>query len=161
MPAIQKTSKLSASDVAKYFLYRATVDGDLITPLKMQKLVYLAYVKTLTKRKQKLFKEAIEAWPMGPVVPQLYAELKKYGSSPIDSEYINFKNLEELEKRLPSDIRQILDNVYEEFIVKSAFELVTLIHGDKAWIKARKGLSPDKPSKNKITDKDIISEYGS
>ncbi len=161
MPAVQKTPKLSASDVAKYFLYRSTVDGDLITPLKMQKLVYLAYVKTLVERRKKLFKERIEAWPMGPVVRQLYEELQKYGSSPIEEGYIDVKSVEELEGKFPKDIKQTIDGAYEKFITKSAFELVSLVHEDEAWKKARHNLAPDEPSNNEILDEDIIAGHSS
>jgi uncharacterized phage-associated protein len=73
----------SAEDVARYFLLRVLEDGDYITNLKMQKLVYYAYGWTLVKHGQRLFDDPIQAWPSGPVVPALYALLSRYGSTPI------------------------------------------------------------------------------
>ena len=51
----QTTNTIIPSDVAKYFLYRAIQDGELVSPLKMQKLLYYAYSWTLVKNKKKLF----------------------------------------------------------------------------------------------------------
>ncbi len=158
MLVAQRVPELSASDVAKYYLYRASMDGDLITPLKMQKLVYLAYRKTLEKKNKRLFKEKIEAWRMGPVVPGLYKELNKFGSSPIPEEYIGEIGEEELVGKFDKETKGVVDEVYESYIGKSAFELVSLMHQDPAWKKARKGLSPEEDSSNEISDKDMLSE---
>ena len=40
----QNIDNISPSNVAKYFLYKSMQDGDLVSPLKMQKLVYYGYV---------------------------------------------------------------------------------------------------------------------
>jgi len=160
---IQKTIKLSPSDIAKYFLYRAVQDGELISPLKMQKLVYYAYSWTLVKNKKKLFDEKIEAWPVGPVIPSLYRELKNYGSAPIDQNYLGVKTKKELSaifSKFPKDIKVTLDEVYNSYMTKTAFELVTLTHSEKPWAEARKGLSLTKSSNKAISDNLIIQEYG-
>lgn len=66
---MDKVDVITPKDVARYFLYRAYDDGEWVTPLKMQKLVYFAYVWTLLMTGKKLFNEEIQAWPNGPVVP--------------------------------------------------------------------------------------------
>ncbi|ERS42504.1 MULTISPECIES: Panacea domain-containing protein [Corynebacterium] len=56
-----------------------------LTPLKIQKLLY--YAKGLYMRASggvPLFNERMEAWAHGPVVVDIYRELKEYGKSPID-----------------------------------------------------------------------------
>ncbi|PJC28381.1 hypothetical protein CO054_00520 [Candidatus Shapirobacteria bacterium CG_4_9_14_0_2_um_filter_39_11] len=159
-PVIKKLLNISASDVAKYYLYRSTRDGELISPLKMQKLIYYAYVWTLLKNHQKLFGEKIEAWSLGPVVPSLYRELKRYGSAPIDEDFIGSgKEIKEIESKFPPNVRKTIDEVYEEYMTKTAFELVQLVHEEKPWVNARKGLSPGKPSGKPIKDDDIIRAY--
>ena len=147
--------------IAKYFLIRAERDGDLITPLKMQKLVYFAYTTFLlyTKGKKGLFSEPIEAWPVGPVVPSLYRELKKYGSMPIKVQnYVDITE-EYLLQKYPNRIMSFLSGVYEACGRYSAFELVALTHQERGWIEARKGLSPNEPSKNPILDKYILAQH--
>lgn len=156
------TKTITPSDVAKYLLYRSLEDGELVTPLKMQKLVYYAYVWTLVKNKKKLFEEKIEAWPSGPVVPSLYRELKDYGSSPIDEKYLGVKNEAELEplfSKFPRDVKATLDEVYEDYMTKTAFELVSLTHSEKPWVEARKGLSSIESSSRPISD-DLIVQLG-
>ena len=159
----QKISPIQASDVAKYFLYRAIEDGDLVSPLKMQKLVYYAYSWTLVKNKERLFEEKIQAWPSGPVVPSLYKELKGYGSAPIGSDYLGVKNEKELEpvfSKFSDEVKATLDKVYEDYMTKTAFELVALTHSENPWIEARKGLSPTESSNKIISDDSIIQQYG-
>lgn len=158
----QKLQNISPSDIAKYFLYRSTQDGDLVSPLKMQKLVYYAYAWTLVKNKKKLFDEQIQAWANGPVIPSLYRELKKYGSSPISEEYIGVSNEKEfnaLLSKFPQDVMKTLNGVYEEYITKSAFELVVLTHSEKPWANARNGVATGEQSQAPISDKDIIQQY--
>lgn len=159
----RSSSPVTPSDVAKYFLYRATLDGELISPLKMQKLVYYGYAWTLVKNRKKLFEEQIEAWPNGPVIPSLYRELKKYESSPIPARYLGIsdkKGIEKLENKFPEDIRQTLDKVYEKYVTKTAFELVVLVHSERPWKEAREGLSPSERSNNPISDDLIFETYG-
>lgn len=156
-------SKNIPIDVARYFIYKANMDGDVITPLKMQKLIYYAYVWTLVKRNQRLFDESFEAWPNGPVLPSLYREFKRYGGSPIPPEFMNLSgddDLEQLKKIFPEDVIALLDKVYEKYIVKTAFELVTLTHNESPWKNARAGLPPTEHSENKLSDEDILAQYG-
>lgn len=156
-----KKDIISPSNIAKYFLIRAEKDGVLISPLKMQKLVYYAYVIYLLRKrgKKKLFIEGIQAWPAGPVVPSLYGELKKYGSMPIDAkDYVNIDE-KSLKEQNPEDVIELLDDVYETCERFTPFELVLLTHQEKSWINAREGLSPNEPSKNVILDKDILKQH--
>jgi uncharacterized phage-associated protein len=152
---------ISPAEIAKYFLIRAEKDGELITPLKMQKLVYFAYVFFLVSKegKEKLFNEPIQAWPAGPVVPSLYQELKKYGSSPINIEDFVDINEEEFLKSNRSEIIEVLDKTYENCEKWTAFELVTLTHQEKGWLEARKGLQPYEKTSNIISDKDILAQH--
>jgi uncharacterized phage-associated protein len=99
---------LSSHGVAKYFLSLADEDaGDLISSLKLQKLVYYAQGFHLALYGTALFPEEVEAWPHGPVVLSLYNAYKKYGSNAIP---------------IPSDVdfrvydpqsRELLDEVYQ------------------------------------------------
>lgn len=161
---IQNIGKIVPSDVAKYFLYRAMQDGELVSPLKMQKLVYYAYSWTLVNNGKRLFTEKIEAWPSGPVIPSLYRDLKGYGSAPINEDYLAVSSVAEFNKEIsskfPADVKTTLDKVYEEYMTKTAFELVTLTHSEKPWSEARKGLQVTESSNKSISDDLIIEQYG-
>jgi uncharacterized phage-associated protein len=156
-------NKILPSDIAKYFLLRSENDGELISPLKMQKLVYYAYAWYLVTTKHKLFDEQIEAWANGPVIPSLYRELKKYGAMPINAEeYANSTSqvaVDDLITKLTPQTRKILDDVYEQYQTMTAFELVVLTHQEKPWAEARKGLFPEETANRPIADQHIFEQY--
>lgn len=75
---------MRAIDVARYFLALADEEaGDLVSNLKLQKLLYYAQGFHLAMTGRPLFDEPIQAWMHGPVVPAVYHAFKVYGSGPI------------------------------------------------------------------------------
>lgn len=119
---------LSCYDAAKYFLAQASEEaGDLISNLKLQKLVYYAQGFHLALYDEPLFPEAIEAWTHGPVVPDLYRHYKKYGTGAIPCpEYIDFSIYDEKTKSL-------LDEVYSVFGQFAAWKLRNMTHEEYPW----------------------------
>ena len=78
-------------DVAKFFIDLAqkqasTGDGDLVTNLRLQKLLYFAQGWFLARYGKPLFDAPIEAWTYGPVVPEVYHEYKIYSSNGISQD---------------------------------------------------------------------------
>ena len=74
--------------VANLFLHlaeeQAKVEaGDLMTDLKLQKMLYFAQCWHLVRYNEPIFLSVIEAWDHGPVVPEIYSEYKKFGRNPI------------------------------------------------------------------------------
>lgn len=120
---------IKALEVAKYILHFAYKRGDLITNLKLQKLLYYVQAWYLAKSKGKpLFSENIEAWQYGPVVKEVYDIYKCFGHNPINDESLTDKfNLNE---KLIRHIDSVLDN-YMDY---SASTLVKSIHQDSPWL---------------------------
>jgi uncharacterized phage-associated protein len=118
---------IPAIEVARYFLSLTDEDaGDLISNLKLQKLLYYAQGFHLAIFDEPLFSESIEAWIHGPVVPEVYRYYKSYGSDPIppeeyDSEYFT------------KDIQEYLDEIYSVFGQYSAWKLREMTHDEKPW----------------------------
>lgn len=73
----------SASYIASLFVARAIQEGNPITQMKLQKILYFAQGYHLAVYDSPLFKEAFQAWQFGPVVPIIYDDYKLYGNSPI------------------------------------------------------------------------------
>jgi uncharacterized phage-associated protein len=122
---------LSAKAVAKYFLSRVDEDaGDGISNLKLQKLVYYAQGFHLALHGAPLFREQIEAWEHGPVVPELYREYKRYGSASIPSPD-DFDPDE-----YDADVAGLLDEVYDVFGQYSAWKLRNMTHEERPWLEA-------------------------
>ena len=81
----------NVQDVAKFFIGLASDQakqdhGDLMTNLRLQKLLYFAQGWHLARYGRPLFDDDIEAWRLGPVVRSVYNEYKAYGKSGIDGD---------------------------------------------------------------------------
>ena len=75
---------VTSTRVAREFLH-ITKGKDLnLTPLKLMKLVFFAHGWCLGLTKKPLVCELVEAWPTGPVFPDLYRVIGKYGESAVD-----------------------------------------------------------------------------
>ena len=124
---------LKSIDVANYFLSQCSEEsGDLISNLKMQKLVYYAQGFHLAVYDTPLFQEEIQAWLHGPVIPVLYSHYKPYGSAaiPLPSE-VDFDNYD-------ANTRDLLDDVYNVYGQYSAWKLRDLTHQEPPWVDAAK-----------------------
>ncbi|QRN40601.1 MAG: DUF4065 domain-containing protein [Neisseriaceae bacterium] len=121
---------LTCYEVADYFLSLCDQEdsGDLISNLKIQKLVYYAQGFSLAINNRPLFKEEIRAWKHGPVVKELYDKYRKYGSGalPTDDLNINHNNFSEEDKKL-------LDDVYDVYGQFSAWKLRNMTHEEAPW----------------------------
>jgi uncharacterized phage-associated protein len=127
-------SKYTARDVAEYYLTSSTdkESGDLISNLKLQKLVYYAQGIHLATTGKPLFNDEIVAWVHGPVVKSLYHQYKENGDGPIEptSNY----DIPEFDK----DTKQLLDEVYRVLGQYSAWKLREMTHNEIPWMRAFK-----------------------
>lgn len=74
--------------VADAILRIAKAKGKQLTPMQLVKLTYIAHGWSLALRDVDLFKNRIEAWKYGPVIPDLYQATKQYGRNPMPLELI-------------------------------------------------------------------------
>jgi len=125
---------LRALDVAEYVLLLALEEvGEVITNLKLQKLVYYAQGFCLALRGHPLFEETIEAWEHGPVIPELYEHYKKYENEPIP------KPTELNYSKFDDETRELLNEVYKVYGQYSASGLRTLTHEESPWEDTQRG----------------------
>ncbi|MBF0508059.1 MAG: SocA family protein [Deltaproteobacteria bacterium] len=126
---------LTCYDVANYFLALKDEEaGDLISNLKIQKLVYYAQGFHLALFDDPLFCEPIEAWTHGPVVPELYHAYKQYGAGDIPTpEGLDFSIYDQ-------QTTEHLNEVYSTFGQFSAWKLRNLTHVEPPWINAKGGI---------------------
>ena len=119
---------LSSHDVARYFLSLVNEEvGDSISNLKLQKLVYYAQGFYLALYGKPLFKESIEAWTHGPVIPELYQTYKSswLSSYPIPND-IDFSIYN-------SSVKELLNEIYMVYGQYSAWKLRDLTHDEPVW----------------------------
>ncbi|MBS7226291.1 MAG: DUF4065 domain-containing protein [Clostridiaceae bacterium] len=133
-------------DIAKYVIYYCTKKGYLITNLKLQKILYFIQAIFLVNTGSPCFKEEIEAWDFGPVVPEVYHEYKFFGNSNIflEDEDIPYINKED---------KKLMKSMIDECSDYSAAELVSLTHKQAPWKKAYKKYY------NNVISKESIREY--
>jgi len=139
-------------DVANYILEISRDDSEdgeyeLISHMKLQKLIYFCQGYSLALFSKPLFPEPIEAWPHGPVCPKLYHIFKIYGSSPLTASIDPSKmSLDENEKRL-------INMVYEAYGQYSAARLRKITHEKGPWNSSRE--------KTSISQKEMLSYFES
>jgi uncharacterized phage-associated protein len=141
----------TANEVADYLLHFARQHGDLLSNLKLQKLVYYSQAWYLALKDKPLFNDPIEAWVHGPVVPKLYRRFRKYGWQPIDGTIQAPQFTNGTEKHLVE-----VFSVYGQF---SAWDLERMTHQEEPWRKARIGLLPDEEGHAKIDLDDMRQFY--
>lgn len=125
---------ISCFDVARYFLAQVEEDaGDSLTNLKLQKLVYYAQGFHLALYDEPLFPEQIEAWQHGPVVPDLYHALKRFGSEPVKLDR------EVDPDEYTPDVIGLLDEVYSVYGQFSALRLRNITHEEPPWRETTNG----------------------
>src|SRR5262245_22818397 len=137
---------VSAHDVAAYILRRK---GEM-TAMKLQKLVYYAQAWSLVWDEEPLFKERVEAWVNGPVVPELYREHRgmfRVSSWPKGDP-----------ENLTAQQRQTVDAVLSYYGDKPSQWLSDLTHREAPWIEARNGLAPAAPG-TRLTSHAAIAEH--
>ena len=95
--------------VANLFIHLAEVQakqeiGDLMTDLKLQKMLYFAQCWHLVRYGKPLFSNKIEAWEHGPVVPAVYSKYKKYKNDPIHADIVNYEDFSNQELNTIMDV---------------------------------------------------------
>lgn len=118
----------SSDDIAKYFLSLADEEaGDLISNMKLQKLVYYAQGFHLAMHDAPLFDEPIRAWQHGPVIPRLYYKYKDNGPChiPVPGDFDP--------AAIDQETRNLLDEVYTVFGQYSAWKLRNMTHEEPPW----------------------------
>lgn len=142
----------SALDIAKWFLCAVDREsGDSITHLKLQKLLYYAQAWSLVLLDKRMFKEEIQAWMHGPVVPEVYEEYSKYG-------YQEIPKPNEC-PIIAKEYEEVLEEVMKTYGIYQAKYLEMLTHSEQPWIEARENLPLEARCDKPISIKTMKSYY--
>jgi uncharacterized phage-associated protein len=136
----------SAKSIANEFLNLAQEKGEGLSPMKLQKLVYYAHGWYVGMTGKRLINEEIEAWKFGPVIPSLYQEFRKYGSSPIQEQATEIVGLETTGFKIrdvstpeSDEIKKFIKNVWNAYGKFTAIALSDMTHAvDSPWDKTFK-----------------------
>jgi uncharacterized phage-associated protein len=139
----------TAHDIANYILKKL----GRMTAMKLQKLVYYSQAWSLVWDEKPLFRERIEAWVNGPVVPNLY-RVHRGQFDVKDWPYGAPDNLSAVQ-------RETVDSVLDFYGEKSSQWLSDLTHSEQPWKDARQGLAPSDRGGNEITHAAMAEYYSS
>jgi len=126
----------TANGVADYLLWFAKEHGDLLTPLKLQKLMFYADAWHMVMNEgEELIAEPFEAWVHGPVHRDTYSRFSahRWNAIPCDA----------VKPDISPALEKFLNDVYTVFGGFSAYELEQLTHQEAPWKAARGNLAPD------------------
>ena len=137
----------NVNQVANWLIEKANNadNGDSITNLKLQKLLYYMQGYYLAVFGKPLFEEDIEAWQYGPVVPKSYDKFSTYGKGvlvPTSEGVASFKEEEE----------ELLNEVFEVYNDYSAVGLMHKTHNEPTWKETPIG-------KGSVISKEKMSKY--
>ncbi len=144
---------ISPNLLSDFLLYESRERGDILTNLKLQKLLYYSQAWHLALKDRELFDEDFQAWIHGPVLPSQYQRFKNFEWRPI---------LEEIKlPQLDPELHRHLKEVIEVFGSETATSLELMTHQELPWKEARNGIAPDQPSTAIILKNSMKSFYQS
>lgn len=144
-----------ATVVSNNILSRSFRERNLITPMKLQKILYFAESEYQKKTSKRLLFEEFHTWAFGPVVRPVYSEFLTFSKKPInrysrDAAGNNYVIDEEADPAL----RDTLDQVWEATKYRTAVDLSEITHlPDSAWDKA---FQADRPT---LDPEDIRNDH--
>jgi len=110
----------TANDVASYLIFK---HGPM-TSIKLQMLIYYCQAWSLVWDDKPLFLDRIEAWPIGPIIPNIYTQLNgKYMVNKIDGDHTVLNKNE----------RDTVNAILKYYANKSSGWLVELVHSEDPW----------------------------
>jgi uncharacterized phage-associated protein len=146
----QIETQYTAHQIAEWFINWAISDdddqGEDLTNLKVQKLLYYAQGHYLARYGKPLFSNKIEAWAHGPVVPAIYAEMK-YSKSLKPSPDYDWSVIDR-------DTTEFLAGIWDAYGQFSAWKLRNMSHATAPW---RDRFTPDE--KHTVIPTDAIKRY--
>ena len=152
----------SAASIANAFLNQGFRDSVSVSPMKIQKLLYLAQGYYLWSHSgDSLFEEDFEAWQFGPVIRSIYVCCKHFASDGITS-FIKCEvpdSSPETPAPIPLEksVRDLVSYVWETYGGYPATQLSQWTHEPNApWDKTRRS----HPYQRKPTiSKELIRQY--
>ena len=133
---------ISPSLVANSILERSIKDGVPVTPMKLQKLLYLTSVLYQNRTGQGLLGEQFQAWKWGPVCRSIYDEFRSYGAAPIRSYAVDSRGNSLVvavgdDNSSSAPVVKAIEDTWNAFKHYSPADLVRVTHGDGgAWDQA-------------------------
>lgn len=114
-------------DAARYFVFLSYGRKKYsLTPLKIQKLLYLAQGWSYVWDNMPAFNDDFNAWQYGPVNEKIYNYFKKYGRNELPEN-------EGIDELFDKNVEETIEAVWIEYGGISTYDLVELTHKQTPW----------------------------
>lgn len=142
--------KYSVHNVAGYIVEYCNKHYLCITNLRLQKLLYFiqAYFLMKSNGERVAFNEEVEAWDLGPTVPCIFHQYKRFGSGQIPFNDKSYSGI------FSDDERKMIEDVILHFKDKSSIYMMEVTHNQKPWKEAY-----NKQNLERVITKNSIYEY--
>ena len=128
------TSTTSPLFISSNLLHLSFNENISITPMKLQRLLYLIYRDYLIETNQSLFSERFEAWKYGPALSSIYATFGHYKNNPITHYH---KLLYQVNEKINPIFSKVLYSIWNSYKFHNGIELSQLTQKPgTAWYKA-------------------------
>jgi uncharacterized phage-associated protein len=135
------------------FLQRSFEDETLVTPMKLQKMMYFLYRDYLKQTNEPLFAERFMTWKYGPVLESVYQEYKGYGGRSIDRYGGKNGEIYKVDESGDKPLSNLLSVLWEKCRYIDAIRLSEITHGEgAAWREAYNS------RKSFLRDEDILKD---
>ena len=115
-----------ATEVAAYVVKVSEASGDVITQLKLQKILYYIQGAFLALKGEPAFSDEVLAWKYGPAVYTVFSEYKEFGNSPISASKSDI---------VISEADQLfIKEIYNRYRGFSPSQLVSITHNEAPWL---------------------------
>ena len=121
---MESMAPYSVNDVARYVVDKCFMDGNPVSNLQLQKILYFLQLFFIEMYGTLMFPEEFEAWPYGPVMPSVYRRFSRFGGAPIE---MSFKDADAF---LKGQHKDVLDIAIKVLSSKSPWDLVRVSHAD-------------------------------
>jgi uncharacterized phage-associated protein len=155
---------MKAWDLSHIITHYVNQKGDTVSHKKLQKLLYYVEAWHLVNFGEPILDENFQAWVHGPVIPELYQQLKAYGFNNLEVVNDEYETVDEeidaiIKKyKLTTDQVEFINSVLNKYGGLSSFDLELLSHSEAPWLEARNGYAPHDTC-NVIISKERIHEF--
>ena len=124
--------KTEAVAAAEHMLQLLQAQGRPVTPHLLNKLVVIAQGWMLAMHGRTLYRERIEAWEYGPIVPGVYRRFRRHGNDPMDT------GGRRHDGRFDAERLALMEEVVEKYGVLTGLEAASLTSQEGTpWRRAR------------------------
>lgn len=157
---------MKSSDLGQIITDYVNRKGDTVSHKKLQKLLYYVEAWHLVNFGTSIVDENFEAWVHGPVIPELYHQLKDHGFNNLivvndDEEKTVQQEIQEIitKNKVSTESLELISSVLDRYASLSSLQLELLSHSEKPWLDARGNCAPHERCTNVISKDTMLSFY--